>query len=60
MRNPDRIPEIIELLQKAWELVPDWRLGQLIYNMAGKDPFYMEEKELKEKLEHLIEIYERK
>ena len=44
MRNPDRIPEIIELLQKAWELVPDWRLGQLIYNMAGKDPFYMEEK----------------
>ena len=33
MRNPDRIPKILSLLQQGWEKVPDWRFGQLIENL---------------------------
>ncbi len=30
MRNPERIPDVIEALRKLWEKSPDLRLGQLI------------------------------
>lgn len=30
MRDPDRIPELCALLERAWRLDPDMRLGQLI------------------------------
>lgn len=48
MRDPDRIPRIIERLKKIWEGVPDQRLCQLISNLAameGKDGdlFYVED-----------------
>ena len=32
MRNPDRIPEILEAIQKTWEANPDLRLMQLLLN----------------------------
>ena len=51
MRNPDRIPEILKELEKFWEQVPDWRLGQVIsncsYELTGNsDPFYIEDEAL--------------
>jgi len=33
LRNPKRIPEILERLRKVWEAQPDMRLGQLIENI---------------------------
>ena len=35
MRDPARIPEMIEVLQTLWEKHPDLRLGQLIVNAAS-------------------------
>lgn len=32
MRDPARIPELCELLQRAWQRAPDLRLGQLVVN----------------------------
>lgn len=32
-RDPDRIPEILALLQDAWETNPDARFFQLLYNV---------------------------
>lgn len=51
MRNPDRIPEILKELEKFWEQVPDWRLGQVISNFSyeltgNNDPFYIEDEAL--------------
>lgn len=51
MRNPERIPEILKELEKFWEQVPDWRLGQVISNLnyeilGNNDPFYLEDKYL--------------
>lgn len=47
MRNPDRIPIVLEEIRKTWELTPDLRLGQLIVNMARKiDPFFIEDEDL--------------
>jgi len=34
MRNPERIPAILHTLQEFWEKHPDWRLGQLLVNVA--------------------------
>jgi uncharacterized protein YihD (DUF1040 family) len=36
MRNPKRIPNILERLRKVWEAQPDLRLGQLIENVFNK------------------------
>lgn len=55
MRNPDRIPAILNSLAEAWELEPDWRLGQLLTNISGLDDmFYLEEEELQDLLEEFI------
>jgi hypothetical protein len=35
MRDPARIPRMLKLLAEAWDLVPDWRLGQLLSNVQG-------------------------
>lgn len=34
MRDPGRIDDMLELLRKIWQLEPDLRLGQLIFNAA--------------------------
>lgn len=53
MRNPARIPKILALLERYWELHPDLRLGQLLYSLLPAnldDPFYLEDDVLVERL----------
>ena len=54
MRDPNRIPKILSILQQCWEKVPNLRFGQLIENlkkyMGVEDLFYIEDEELLEKL----------
>ena len=54
MRDPQRIKRILALLEKAWQEVPDLRLGQLIENIAKElgwnDAFYMEDDVLQKEL----------
>ena len=51
MRNPKRIKPYCDALASIWGAVPDWRLGQFMWNIIryyeeqGKDPFYMEDEE---------------
>ena len=37
MRDPKRIPKILERLRILWEKYPDLRLGQLIGNMFPRE-----------------------
>jgi len=56
MRDPKRIPEILNELKGIWSSFPDLRLGQLIINAAGmwdmntmdaeRKLYYMEDEEL--------------
>lgn len=51
MRDPKRIRKFCNRLAKAWEMVPDWRFGQLMMNALGemnvnRDPFFPEEDEM--------------
>ena len=58
-RDPNRIPHIINLLQKAWEKNPDWRLGQLFENLkryCGKDDLFFIEDGMMQEL--IIEYFE--
>lgn len=38
MRDPDRIPEVLEVLRVAWEAYPDLRLTQLLWNLRDTNP----------------------
>ena len=62
MRNPNRIPEVLAILQQGWEKVPDWRLGQLIENLKRyigvNDLFYIEDDELVEKIVDFFDLEE--
>lgn len=56
MRDPKRIPEILNELKGVWSSFPDLRLGQLIINAAGmwdmsamdaeRKLYYMEDEQL--------------
>ena len=35
MRDPERIPLVLQEIEKVWRLHPDWRLGQLVCNLAA-------------------------
>ena len=35
MRDPQRISVVLEQVERIWRLHPDWRLGQLICNLAA-------------------------
>jgi hypothetical protein len=35
MRDPERIPLVLHEIEKVWRLHPDWRLGQLLCNLAA-------------------------
>lgn len=54
MRDPQRIPRVLDLLEKVWAEVPDWRLGQLISNIARdvgwSDAYYLEDDDLEKEL----------
>ena len=60
MMDPNRIPRVLELLEKAWKEVPDWRLGQLIENIARDmgwdDAYYMEDDDLEKELRKHIDL----
>lgn len=61
MRDPQRIPAVLEALRLAWERNPDWRLGQLIYNTARPaEPccalFYLEDDALLALLQQTAQI----
>ena len=46
MRDPDRIPRILEKLRAYWEANPDLRLCQIVSNLnpsGTPDPFYVED-----------------
>lgn len=48
MRDPKRIPEVLEALRAYWESEPDMRLGQILGNVSShmrttSDPYYMED-----------------
>jgi uncharacterized protein YihD (DUF1040 family) len=46
MRDPSRIPKILSLVETAWEMAADLRLGQLLMAIARKDDiWYIEEDE---------------
>ena len=54
-RDPNRIPVMLEALKRLWSTYPYLRLGQLIVGLnANKDPFYLEDNELLEKIERMI------
>ena len=57
MRNPARIHEFCNKLEKAWWKVPDWRFGQLINNVfrdTNNDNFYTEDNEMIQIIEEFI------
>lgn len=37
MRDPNRIPRILEMLEIVWRESPDLRLGQLLSNIRKED-----------------------
>ena len=46
MRDPNRIPEVLAALEKAWKANPELRLGQLLSNLMGvgpRDLFFIED-----------------
>jgi hypothetical protein len=49
------------MLATAWELLPDWRFGQLLFNIfvqiksEGKDPFYVEDDAMIKYIEEYID-----
>ena len=63
MRDIKRIRKFCNRLATAWELLPDWRFGQLIMNIfgqmksEGKDPFFPEDESMIEYIEQYIEKY---
>ena len=60
MRDPNRIDVICDLLRDVWKQVPDWRLGQLIFNFTGGyDCFYVEDDTLEEALKRLEKALKR-
>jgi uncharacterized protein YihD (DUF1040 family) len=62
MRDLARIDQVLSLLREVWELEPDLRLGQLIFNAARirqpsiDDVFSIEESDLCQGLERYREM----
>lgn len=54
MRDKERIGRTMNLLWAVWEKRPDWRLEQLIENIARdigwNDAYYMEDDDLEKEL----------
>jgi len=60
MRDKKRIAKIVKLLEEAWNIVPDWRLGQLISNMLGvghQDVFHPEDEDWEALFKNFIRFY---
>ena len=50
MRDPDRIPIILNQIEMLWEKYPDLRLGQLIMNALVYDLYNTEDEDLVDRL----------
>jgi hypothetical protein len=46
VRDANRISGVLAAVEALWRANPDQRLGQLIFNIAGRDPFFIEDDEL--------------
>ena len=51
MRDPNRIPIVLETLRRVWTQYPDLRLCQLLVNVEAGDPYYTEDDKLVADLE---------
>ncbi len=64
MRDPNRIPQIINALKMYWEKHPDQRLGQILSNVNNvtedriDDIFYMEDDQIIKGLDMLTVCFE--
>lgn len=57
-RSPDRIPEILGLIEQLWSRHPDMRLGQLMVNLLDPTPnpiFAAEDEILRDRLRATLE-----
>ena len=61
VRDPKRIYRLLSLLSELWNLVPDWRLGQLIANLSRNvgwdDPYYVEDEDMEKEILNFIERF---
>ena len=48
MRDVNRIPDFLKTVEEVWRKYPDMRFGQLVVNVLGVDPFYVEDEESKQ------------
>lgn len=55
MRDPNRIIPILEKLKEYWLKYPDLRLCQIIVNIAGDNPFYIEDYVFGDRLDRELE-----
>jgi len=63
MRDYNRIDRITEKLNKLWKRYPDWRLCQLIFNIANntdtmysRDVFHVEDDIMEIVMNRLLEV----
>lgn len=55
MRDPKRIPVMLELVREIWERYPDWRLAQVIVNVSDSvAPFYIEDDVLQREMQEWV------
>lgn len=56
MRDINRMDMFLQQIKEEWSKVPDWRFGQLMFNMFKEmgDPFYWEEEKFIEKLKGFL------
>ena len=62
MRDPNRIPKILKLLETCWEQVPDWRFCQLFENLKRysnrSDLFYVEDEDFEQLIKDFFDLEE--
>ena len=62
MRDPKRISQMKNLIQRGWETVPDWRFRQLIENLSRyigvDDLFYIEDDKMAEMIAEFFDLEE--
>ena len=53
MRDPKRIPEVLNELKGIWSSFPDLRLGQLLLNVVNeRELYYFEDEDLIKAIRH--------
>ena len=64
MRDPNRIDKFCNELKTIWHQAPDWRFGQLIYNLmltqfTSGGVFYTEDEEIMKAIKKKMQEYNR-